>query len=281
MSTFLHWVTLAAYLGGGGLSLAFLLWQRRGLYAMGRGVLWLGFSLHTLALIAAWVQAGVLPAVNLRQSLDFLSWALMGAGLVVNLRLNIMILGALTAPLCIILLLAASVLPPPSGPTPEIFKSLWLVAHVISLLTGYGLLALNCLGSLLYLLQDSLIRAKRLGATFRRLPSLGRLDQLNQQALLAGFVLLTIGILTGAAYAQAALGSYWRWDPKETWGLISWLCYAALLHIRLVQGWRGRKGSWLALAAFAALLFTFLGAGLLLPGYHSFDALGGAGGPRP
>ena len=110
---------------------------------------------------------------------------------------------------------------------------------MLTTLGGYGLLAITCLGSLLYLLQDNLIRAKRLGATFKRLPSLDRLDQLCHTTLVTGFTLMTLGLLTGAAYAQIILGSYWRWDPKEVWSLITWLLYAALLHTRLVAGWRG------------------------------------------
>ena len=92
---------------------------------------------------------------------------------------------------------------------------------------------------------------------------------------------MTIGLITGAVYAQLTLGSFWRWDPKEVWALITWLLYAALLHTRLVQGWRGRRGAWLALAAFAVLVFTFLGAGLLFPSYHSFSSLAGFGGATP
>ncbi len=281
MSATLHWLTLAAYLLGTGLYLGFVIWQRRGLHVMGRGVLWAGFSLHSLALAASWVETGALPALSLRQSLDVFSWALMGASLLVNLRLGIMILGALTAPLCALLLMAAAVLPMPAAPPSALLKSAWITIHVLCLLAGYGLLALTFLGGGLYLLQDSLIRKKRLGAAFKRLPSLSRLDALGQQALVAGFCLLTVGLITGAVYAQITLGSYWRWHPKEVWSLITWLCYAALLHTRLVQGWRGRRGAWLGVAAFAALMFTFLGVGLLYSGYHSFEALPTLTGPLP
>ncbi|CAO0823042.1 HemX protein [Desulfarculales bacterium] len=282
MSTTLHWLTLAAYLLGTCVYLGFVVWQRRGLHVMGRGILWAGFGLHSLALTAAWIETGALPALSLRQSLDVFSWALMGATLVVNLRLKIMILGALTAPLCALLLLAATaVLPLPVAPPSALLKSAWIVIHVLSLSAGYGLLTLTCLSGGLYLLQDSLIRKKRLGAAFKRLPSLSRLDSLGQQALVAGFTLLTVGLITGAVYAQITLGSYWRWHPKEVWSLITWLCYTAILHTRLVQGWRGRRGAWLGVAAFAALMFTFLGVGLLYSGYHSFEALPTLTGPLP
>ncbi len=281
MSTALHWATLIAYVAGALLSMAFLVKQRQGLYRMGLAILWLGFGLHTAALAAAWAQSGVLPATSLRQSLDVFSWAIMGAALVVNLRLEVKILGALAGPICALLLLAASVLPRVEGVTSAAYKSLWIIVHVVTIMAGYGLLALTCLGGVLYLIQDHALKAKKMGPTFQRLPSLGRLDALSHQSLVAGFLLMTIGLITGAVYAQMALGSYWRWDPKEVWALITWLLYAALLHTRLVQGWRGRRGAWLGVVAFAVLVFTFVGAGLLFPSYHSFQALGGFGGPTP
>jgi cytochrome c-type biogenesis protein CcsB len=281
MSLALHWLALGAYLLGAGLSLAFVAWQRRPLYAVGLTALWAGAGLHTLAIVWAWALSGALPASTLRQSLDIFSWGLMLAGLLVNLRLKIMILGALTGPLCALLMLAAAVLPAPAAPPSQLLASLWVAVHVISLLLGYGLLSLTFLGGALYLLQDRLIRAKNLGAAFKRLPSLTRLDQLNRKALVGGFTLLTVGLVTGAIYAQMTLGAYWRWDPKEVWALITWLLYAALLHTRLVGGWGGRRAAWLAVASFSALLFTFMGVGLLLPGYHSFQSLSTLAGPLP
>ncbi|MBU1273739.1 MAG: cytochrome c biogenesis protein CcsA [Proteobacteria bacterium] len=281
MSTTLHWLTLAAYILGSLISMGFLVHQRQGLYRMGMALLWIGFGLHTLALATAWVEGGVLPATSLRQSLDMFSWALMGAMLVINLRLEVKILGALAGPVCVLLLLAASVLPVMPVVKTAAFRSGWIILHIISIMAGYGLLALTCLGGVLYLGQDRALRAKKMGPLFRRLPSLGRLDSLNQASLLAGFLLMTIGLISGAVYAQMFMGSYWRWDPKEVWALITWLMYAAMLHTRLVQGWRGRRGAWLSVAAFAALVITFLGAGLLANGYHSFSSMAELGGPRP
>jgi cytochrome c-type biogenesis protein CcsB len=178
-------------------------------------------------------------------------------------------------------MLAAAVLPPAATPPSALLKSVWVVVHVISGLLGYGLLALTFLGGVLYLVQDALIRGKRLGPAFQRLPSLTRLDQLGQGALLAGFTLMTVGLITGAIYAQITLGSYWRWDPKEVWSLATWLLYAALLHTRLVKGWGGRRGAWMGALAFGVLTFTFVGVGLLFSGYHSFTNLPSLTGPLP
>jgi cytochrome c-type biogenesis protein CcsB len=97
------------------------------------------------------------------------------------------------------------------------------------------------------------------------------LDDLNYQSLKFGFPLLTLGIITGAVWANYAWGRYWDWDPKETWSLITWLLYAALLHQRLTVGWRGRKAAIMAIAGFLAALFTFLGVNLLLSGLHTYS----------
>lgn len=277
MSNALHLGALAAYLVATFIFLAFVLGQRRKLFVAGRAVLWAGFALHSAALIVSWAQLGHLPATSLRQSLDVFSWALVGATLIVNLRLKVMILGALTAPLACLLMLAAAVLPVSTAPVPQALKSAWIVAHVLTLLFGYGLLALTFLGGVLYLVQDRHIRQKRLGPLFRRLPSLTKLDALNYNALVAGFTLLTVGLITGAVYAQITRGAYWSWDPKEVWSLITWLFYAALLHARLVSDWGGRRGAQLAALAFAVLVFTFIVVGIYFPGYHSFGALAGLG----
>jgi cytochrome c-type biogenesis protein CcsB len=279
VSTALHWAALACYLAGTVVYLSFVLWQRQRLHAWGQAVLWAGLGLHTLALAAAWMESGTVPAVSLRQFLDVFSWGIMAAALFINLRLRVMILGALTAPLCSLLLLGAWVLPSPADPPSALMASIWVVIHVVAMLIGYGLLALTFLGGILYLIQENLIRAKRLGAAFKRLPSLSRVDELCQRALVAGFTAFTLGMISGAIYGQVALGSYWRWDPKEVWSLITWLFYAALLHTRLTRGWRGRRGAWLAVIAFGVLMFTFIGAGLLFPGYHNFATITSLTGP--
>ena len=91
-----------------------------------------------------------------------------------------------------------------------------------------------------------------------------------------GFPFLTLGMITGAIYAQQALGNYWRWDPKEVWSLITWLAYAVLLHERIAVGWRGRKAAIMSIICFLILLFTFLGGSLWLSDYHSFSSLEGS-----
>jgi cytochrome c-type biogenesis protein CcsB len=102
------------------------------------------------------------------------------------------------------------------------------------------------------------------------LPGLEALDELTYKIIGLGMPFLTLCIVTGAFWAEKAWGSYWSWDPKETWSLITWLIYAGYLHVRLIGNWRGKKAIYLAIAGFLAVIFTFLGVNLLLPGLHSY-----------
>ena len=112
-----------------------------------------------------------------------------------------------------------------------------------------------------------------MGFLFKRLPPLNKLDEMNYRILTIGFPFLTLGIITGAVWANYAWGSYWSWDPKETWSLITWLVYAGILHGRLTVGWRGRRAAVFCIIGFGCVLFTFLGVNLLLPGLHTYSRM--------
>ena len=95
-------------------------------------------------------------------------------------------------------------------------------------------------------------------------------DAFSYRAILLGVPFLTLGILTGAMWAEQAWGNYWSWDPKETWAFITWLTYLAYLHTRRFSGWEGTKSAWFAVAAFGVVLFTYFGVNYLLTGLHSY-----------
>jgi cytochrome c-type biogenesis protein CcsB len=104
----------------------------------------------------------------------------------------------------------------------------------------------------------------------RMLPEAGRLDGLTYKAIGVAFPLLTLMIAAGAYWANRTWGSYWSWDPKETWALITWMVYAGYLHMRIARGWRGRRAAYFAILGFAVVLFTFFGVTYLLPGLHAY-----------
>jgi cytochrome c-type biogenesis protein CcsB len=104
----------------------------------------------------------------------------------------------------------------------------------------------------------------------RLLPSANDLDRITYKTICIAFPLLTLMIAAGAYWANRTWGSYWSWDPKETWAAITWLVYAGYLHMRITRGWRGRRAAYFAILGFAVVMFTFFGVTYLLPGLHAY-----------
>jgi cytochrome c-type biogenesis protein CcsB len=150
-------------------------------------------------------------------------------------------------------------------------KSNWLIAHVMTCFVGYAAFAIAFGLSGMYLLKGRQTGAS--GSLLSHLPDAGVLDELNHQMVMFGFLFLTVGIITGAVWANSAWGRYWGWDPKETWSLITWFVYATVLHARLMRGWHGKRIAFLSIAGFIAVLFTYFGVNYL-PGLHSYGTMG-------
>lgn len=104
----------------------------------------------------------------------------------------------------------------------------------------------------------------------RMLPPAEELDRITYRTIAIAFPLLTLMIAAGAYWANRTWGSYWSWDPKETWAAITWLVYAGYLHMRITRGWRGRRAAYFAILGFAVVMFTFFGVTYLLPGLHAY-----------
>jgi cytochrome c-type biogenesis protein CcsB len=220
-------------------------------------------------------STGTAPVLSMKSAISFFAWAIVGVYLIFQMRFRLMVLGSFIAPLVAILLIVSSSMQSIDVPVRPMFRSMWLTIHVITVFIGNALFAITFVSSIMYLIQEKQIKNKTLGAMYSRLPSLATLDSINYHSLIYGFPFLTIGMIAGAIYAQHALGTYWQWDPKEVWTLITWLLYAILLHERLMVGWQGRRAAIMSIICFMVLIFTFLGASLLLGGYHSFKNIQG------
>ena len=147
-------------------------------------------------------------------------------------------------------------------------KSNWLTSHVITCFFGYAAFALSFGISIMFLIKR-LDTEKKSNIFLRLIPSSAILDDLNYQMIVIGFLMLTLGIITGSVWAHSAWGSYWSWDPKETWSLITWLIYASVIHARLVRGWKRKKIAVLSIIGFLCVLFTYFGVNYLA-GLHSY-----------
>ena len=226
------------------------------------------FVAHTGAIALRWVesyQAGVghAPLSNLYESLVFFGWALTLGLIISKFRFDADVVILLGLPLLFITMAGTFLLDPNIKPLIPALQSNWLVAHVITCFLGYAGFAVSFLAALLLLIVRSSHAAEK------HLPSPELLDEIVYRAVLAGFPMLSVGIITGAAWADYAWGSYWSWDPKETWSLVTWLVYAAFLHARLARGWSGGSTAILSVLGFMAVLFTYFGVNYL-PGLHSY-----------
>ncbi len=264
-------LSLALYAVGMALSFVYIASPKSSYLAWIGKILLAGFAAHTLSFLVRFIQSGYFPITNLHESLTFFAWGLTLFLLIVHYRYRgISVLFSFATPLIVLFMLLSLSVPTGLFPLAPILKSIWLPIHVILAFLGDAIFALTFCLSVMYLIQENRIKKKKFGKMSRLLPSLTLLDQLNYRLLTIGFPLLTLGIITGSIWAEYAWGSYWSWDPKETWSLITWLVYAALLHQRLTVGWRGKKAAWVAIIGFGLILFTFLGVNLFLSGLHSY-----------
>lgn len=229
-----------------------------------------GAVLQTANLAVSGVEAGTVPVTNFAQSLAFLAWLTALAGLGLILRFRMAVIGAYIAPIvCVVLGVAAVMMKQGRMVVPESLRSAWLPVHVTMAFLGYALFVLAAAVSILYLVYERRLKAKRpLVPSEERAPSLEKLDRLNYLLLGWGFAMLSLAIVTGAIWADATWGHFWSWEPQESWSLVIWLLYAALLESRLTVGWRGRRAATLTIVVFTVLVGSFLGVSLVNPGKH-------------
>ncbi len=235
----------------------------------------LGAMGNAAGIIMRWVESyklgiGHAPLSNMYESLVFFSWTIAVIYLVIERTYKNRILGVFAMPLVFLSIAYASLSPNINDqiqPLIPALKSNWLIAHVMTCFLGYAAFAIAFGISLMYLLASGDKKGK--GSLFSHFPKPAFLDNLTHQMVTFGFLFLSIGIITGAVWANSAWGTYWSWDPKETWSLITWFIYATLLHARLMRGWHGKRIAYVSVIGFMAVLFTYFGVNLL-PGLHSY-----------
>jgi cytochrome c-type biogenesis protein CcsB len=229
-----------------------------------------GAALQSGDLLTRGVLAGNVPVTNFGQALIFLGWLTAIAGLIVILRWRMPVIGVYVAPIVMVVLaVGAATLQTARLAMPESLRSAWLPVHVTFALLGYALFVLAAIVSVVYLVYERRLKAKRpLLPADERTPSLEKLDRISYRLLGWGFLMLSLAIVTGAIWADAIWGHFWSWDPAETWTLLIWFLYAGLLESRLTVGWQGRRAATLTIAVFTVLVGSFVGVSLLAGGKH-------------
>jgi cytochrome c-type biogenesis protein CcsB len=233
-------------------------------------------GLHLFGFIFRWVESyqmgvGHAPLSNQYESYIFFAMTIGMLYLYIELRYRNRMVGAFAMPLAFLFMAYASLSPNISDriqPLIPALKSNWLIAHVITCFIGYAAFAVAFGVGIMYLCKSG--REDRTDGMLALFPDLRVMDELTYQMVMFGFLFLTVGIITGSVWANSAWGTYWSWDPKETWSLITWFIYATMLHARTMRGWSGRRIAILAIIGFSAVLFTYIGVNRLLPGLHAY-----------
>ena len=261
-------------------------------------------SVLVFILCSRWIVAGYFPLSNLYESLLFLTWTLLTIYLYIEEKTKSKLIGAILIPVAVLINGFANLTLSPemqkSSPLVPALQSNWLMMHVSMMLLSYATLIMGSLLCILFLvisrykdvdfkpLENSSLPLynimldyyeAKLFSPSNEISELGKLkllqslDNWSYRIIGLGFPFLTIGIISGGVWANEAWGSYWSWDPKETWALITWLVFATYLHARITKGWEGKKTALLGGLGFFVIWICYLGVNFLGKGLHSYGWL--------
>ena len=253
----------------------------------------------TLTLGWRWMEEGYFPLSNLYESLLFFTWGITLITLILESITSLTLIGAVSTPLAMFIVGFATLSLPDgmqkAAPLVPALKSNWLMMHVSIMMFSYSTLIIGSLLSIVFLIitrgEQIILKGSSVGSINvsndkmdipvpienefkgilgKRLTLVESIDNLSYRVIGLGFPLLTIGIIAGAVWANEAWGSYWSWDPKETWALITWLVFACYLHARITKSWQGRGPAILASIGFIVVWICYLGVNFLGKGLHSY-----------
>lgn len=235
---------------------------------------------QTLGISWRWIESyqvgfGRAPLTNMYESLVFFAWTIIVIYLVIERKFATRAIGPFAVPMAFLAMAYASFagnIDKAITPLVPALQSNWLIAHVVTCFIGYAAFAIAATLGVMYLVKEQRSEGSSTAKENEVLPSLPLLDDLTHKTMIFGFIWLSVGIITGAIWANSAWGTYWSWDPKETWSLITWFFYAITLHARYTRGWSGKRLALLALCGFASVMFTYFGVNFLLSGLHSYGS---------
>jgi cytochrome c-type biogenesis protein CcsB len=262
--------------------------KNQSFFQIGKIFIFLSNLLFTLTLLSRWIGEGYFPLSNLYESLIFLSWGISSVHLFVEQKTKSRLIGSITSPILFFLSGFSSLTLPvdmqKALPLVPSLQSNWLMMHVSMMMVSYSTLILGSLLSILYLALNFFNSKKSLSflnntqnnislnssINTSKISILETVDIWSYRIIGLGFPFLTIGIISGAVWANEAWGSYWSWDPKETWALITWIVFAIYLHSRLLKGWQGEKAAIVGSFGFFVIWICYLGVNFLGKGLHSY-----------
>lgn len=228
------------------------------LFSVAKAMLIAGFAVLTALIVGRGIAYGYAPLYTFHETLLLLTWTAALVPLLLDRAYHFRSIYHFSAPILFIILFFAFFFSPERVELLPKLVSFWLFAHILTVIIAYGTFTMAFVTSMMYMLVDNQLKKKNFSPLIGKLPSLGTLDLYIHKLVSVGLFLLTISIFLGAMWAQNVWGSYWRWEPKEIWSIITWIIYAAYLHTRLASGWQGRKVAMLNSFGFATVLFNYV-----------------------
>ena len=275
----LFWIVLAAYFAVMALYFLYVVLKKPAISKLAFRVQLAAFVVHTAAIVLRGILMGRLPIANQYEFSTAFAWALCLVSMLFIAKFRFPVLGAFSSPVTLLLALYAALqkirelqfieangMDSIRNLMPAL-RSSWLGIHVSTVIVAYGAFGVSCVLSIIFLVRD---RMKENGFWDLHVPKKEALDVISYRCAALGMMFLTVTIGIGGIWAENAWGSYWSWDPKETWALVTWVIYLVYLHLRIRKGWNGKAAAIFCAVGFVCVLFTYIGVNTLLPGLHSY-----------
>ena len=254
--------TVVLYFLASVLQFAAISFKKDGLRKASWIVFLIGLAAHTVYLVARGIQAHRLPLSNQFEFACAFAWGIGLLLVILGAHYKAPWMAVAAMPMAFLVLSYAVLQPREVTELMPALRSAWFGFHIGSAVFSYSAFMLAGATGIRYLVMD------RKGSADET--KLRRMDHLCYRLVALGLFLLTVTILTGAIWAEQAWSSFWTWDPKEVWALITWILYAVYLHLRLRQKRSGRGMAWYVVIAIPVVLFTFAGVNTLMHGLHSY-----------
>jgi ABC-type transport system involved in cytochrome c biogenesis permease subunit len=247
-----------------------LLIRRVRLAKISTWILSAAFSFLTMNLLLAVINSTGVVNLGSRDFLSLCAWSVSGAYLALQFKTKTRILGAFISPFILLFMIAAAAQQAGKTMLPANLQS-WLTSvHMFLTIAGESLFILASCAGAMFIIQNGLLKNKKLSKMSRLLPSLNDLDRINHICLLWGFPVLSVGILAGMVFAEFSWQAGWLTDPKIMWTFAGWIIYGSLLHQRLAIGWKGYRMALVSCAAFILLLLSYGSVRICFSTLHNF-----------
>ena len=266
----LLWITVSLYAAGSTFYLTGLVFGRN------RTISWVGIltygalSAHTVALLLRWIQAGRGPYFSYYEVLTSDAWMAVVLFLLLRRRFPFLTMAGGFVLLTAFLMIGKGVLSSPELVSmPAAYTNYWLIVHVLFAKLAYASCLLSAALACSYLVKEYQLRSgKDENDRNGILQSLSKVEQLHYKLAGLGFMLLGVMIASGSIWAYQSWGSYWNWEPIETWSAVTWLVYGIHLHLRRTFVWRGRRFAWGSVISFGLVVFTYFTLTLFYTSVH-------------